>query len=100
MLAAACAGTGTDDARSQAYAACKKAVFTSDMGLEDAVRGRLHWPRLDSPSVTFQGGDKHYIVLIHHVRWTLHAEKHDSFVDCSARQTSAGRWVALVEVDS
>lgn len=100
MLVAACAGTRADGPRSQAYAACKKAVFTSDLGFEDSVRGRLRWPPLDGPSVTFQGGGKRYVVMVHHVRWTMNGDKHDSVVDCAARQTSLGRWVAVTEVDT
>jgi hypothetical protein len=100
LFALACAGSPGGGPRTSVYASCREALFHSELGLEPQARDSVVWPRLNSRSVIFDGGGKHYSVTIRHVTVDAGRQHSNAVVDCTARQTANGRWVATAEVQS
>src|SRR4051812_31072221 len=94
MLASACSSSTAEGPRSRIYAACKEAVFHSDLGLEPQGRDSVVWPRLNSRSVIFDGAGATYSVTIRHVTVDAGRQNNNAVVDCTARKTGTGQWVA------
>jgi hypothetical protein len=100
VVTSSCASSAADGPRSKVYAACREAVFHDELGLEPQGRDSVIWPRLTSRSVSFNGGGKHYSVTIRHVTVDAGGQNTNAVVDCTARQTASGRWIATASVES